>query len=103
MHSTSKGKQGNEMMTPEQRHEFEMLRTAMNTVHQQKEIGLMPAELVAIDHICDAVVSSTRGNLQARAWNRGAVATKQILRDHSEGVKAEFIAAYADLPPMEWR
>lgn len=43
--------EGNEM-TPEQRHQTEMLRTGMNAIHQQPDTGLMPAELSAIDHIC---------------------------------------------------
>jgi hypothetical protein len=95
------------MLTPEQRHQTEMLRTAMNAIHQQPDSGLLPAELAAIDHICDQIVSFTLAadpprNLQARAWVRAAVATKQLLCDHSEDVKAEWIAAYADLPPMEW-
>lgn len=94
-------------MTPEQRHQTEMLRTAMNTIHQQPDSGLLPAQLSAIDHICDQVVTFTLGaelprDSQARAWIRAAVATKAILRSHSEATKAEWIAAYADLPPMEW-
>ena len=37
-------KRRNEMtMTPEQRHQTEMLRTAMNAFHQQPDSGLMPA------------------------------------------------------------
>lgn len=94
-------------MTPEQRHQTEMLRTAMNAFHQQPDSGLLPAFLAAIDEICDQVASFTLDadpprDSQARAWVRAAVATHAILRDHSEGTKAEWIAAYADLPPMEW-
>ena len=44
-------------MTPEQRHQTEMLRTAMNAFHQQPDSGLLPAFLAAIDEISDQVVT----------------------------------------------
>jgi hypothetical protein len=74
----------------------EMLRTAMNAIHQQSATGLLPAFLAAIDAICDDVLARPVD----AAWHRAASASKEILRDHSEDVKAEWIAAYADLPPM---
>ena len=90
-------------MTPEQRHQTEMLRTAMNAFHQQPDSGLLPAQLSATDTIAAEVESFTRDQSApaAQAWHRAAVATKRILRDHSEAVNTEWIAAYADLPPME--
>jgi hypothetical protein len=80
---------------------YEMLRTAMNTIHQQHDTGLMPAELAAIDQICDQVMSFPGVHRDGREWYRAAVMTKALLRDHSQ--KAEWLSAYADLPPMEWR
>jgi len=90
-------------MTPEQRFQTEMLRTAMNTVQQQPDAGLLPVEHAVIDATCDEVEAFTRedNDTKAQAWHRAAVATKRFVRDHSEDVKAEWIAAYADLPPME--
>jgi hypothetical protein len=73
----------------------EMLRAGMNAIREPDE-GLLPVEMVAIDAICDDVLAR---DVDA-AWHRAAAASKQILRDHSEAVKAEFIAAYAELPPM---
>jgi hypothetical protein len=81
----------------------ELLRTAMNALHQQPDAGLMPVEFAVIDDICDSVKAQMRDNNDtgAQAWHRAAVATKQFIRDHSESVKSEWIAAYAGLPPME--
>jgi hypothetical protein len=74
----------------------EMLRTAMNAIHQQSATGLLPAFLAAIDAICDDVLAR---DVDA-AWHRAAAASKRILRDHGEDVKALWVRAYADLPPM---
>jgi hypothetical protein len=90
-------------ITPEQRHQTEMLRTEMNAIHRQPDSGLLPAFLSAIDATCDEVEAFTRddNDTKAQAWHRAAVATKRILRNHGEDVKSEWIAAYADLPPMD--
>lgn len=82
----------------------EILRTAMNWIFNQPPAGLPFAFLEAIDTISDNVEGLTRDSETAdlQAWHRAAVATKAILRDHSEDVKAEFLEAFADLPPMEW-
>ena len=81
----------------------EMLRTAMNAIHQQPDSGLLPAFQEAIDIISDGVEMLTRddNDTKAQAWHRAAIATKRLLRDYSEDVKTEWIAAYADLPPMD--
>jgi hypothetical protein len=83
----------------------EMLRTAMNAIHQQPDTGLLPAELAAIDDICDQVQAYKRddADADATAWHRAAVATKSILRYQSKGVVAEWIRAYSELPPMSRR
>jgi hypothetical protein len=73
----------------------ELLRAGMNAIREPDE-GLLPVELVAIDAICDGVLAR---DVDA-AWHRGAAASKQILRDHSEDAKTEFLEAYCDLPPM---
>jgi hypothetical protein len=73
----------------------ELLRAGMNAIREPDE-GLLPVELVAIDAICDDVLAR---DVDA-AWHRAAAASKQILRDHSDDVKTEFIEAYTDLPPM---
>jgi hypothetical protein len=90
-------------MTEEQRFQTEMLRTGMNTIRQQPDSGLLPVEKSTIDAVCDLVEAFTRDDNDdhAQAWHRAAVATKRILRDFSDEVKDEWIAAYADLPPME--
>jgi len=82
--------------------EHEMLRTAMNVVHQWPPSGMLPSQLTAIDQICDRAVDMPRDERDTAAWHRAAIATKRLLRDHSEDVKDEWLAAYADLPPMEW-
>ncbi len=82
----------------------EMLRTAMSWILNQPPSGLLPAFHDAIDQISDNVEGLTHDAEAAdlRAWHRAAIATKAILRDHSESVKSEWQAAYADLPAMEW-
>lgn len=88
-------------MTDDERYATEMLRTSMNAIHQSAA-GLPDAFLSAFDTIATEVEGFTRdqGDPAAQAWHRGAVATKRILRDHSEPVKSEWLEAYADLPPM---
>ncbi len=89
-------------MTDEQRYACEMLRTAMNAIHQQPHTGLADAFLSAIDTVAAEVEAFTGddNDTAAQAWHRAAVATRAILRDHSETVKAEWIAAYSNLPVM---
>ncbi len=66
----------------------EMLRGAMNTINQQPNTGLLPAELAAIDNICNQVEMHTRDQTDTdeQAWHRAALATKAILRSHTEDV-----------------
>lgn len=82
----------------------EMLRTSMNMIFRPPSTGLLPAFLEAFDVICDGVEILTRdaNDADAQAWYRAAVATKQLICDHSESVKAEWLEAYGDLPPMKW-
>ena len=81
----------------------EILRTAMNAIHQQPDTGMLPAELCAVHTIAEEVAAFTVGvsDYRAKQWHRAAMATKRLLSDHSEEVKAEWLAAYASLPPME--
>lgn len=81
----------------------EMLRTSMNMIFRPPSCGLLPAFQEAIDIISDGVEILTRDDPdpKAKAWYRAAIATKLVLRDHSDEVKDEWIAAYASLPAME--
>ena len=91
-------------MTPEQRQHTETLRTAMNAIHHELDAGMMPEELVGMARLCDEIEAFTRddGDADAGAWHRAAVAMKRFLHERSEGARAEWIAAYAELPPMDW-
>ena len=77
-------------MTPGQRNTTEQLRTLLNAYHQQPNAGMPQGELGLIDAKCDTVIAFTGEDTShdARAWHRAAVATKQLLRDHSEHVRS---------------
>jgi len=85
-------------------YEHELLRTGMNMIHQQGNTGLFAAFQAAIVQNCDEVLELRHDEhtTEGKAWHRAALATKQILRSRDESVKAEWLAAYAELPPMEW-
>lgn len=80
----------------------EMLRTSMNMIFRPPSTGLLPAFMEGFDVIADGVEVLTRDStdVDEQAWYRAAIATKQILRDHSDSVKDEWLKAYAELPPM---
>jgi hypothetical protein len=80
----------------------EMLRGLMTAIHQRSTF--MPVEIGKMNDIADRVEKLTRdrNDTDEQAWHRAAVATKQLLAEPSESVKAEWIEAYADLPPMRW-
>jgi hypothetical protein len=84
-------------------HEHEMLRTAMTAIHNQGDAGLLPASQSGIDTIADEVLALPydKNDADTKAWRRAAIATQYILRNHDEWAKKEWLAAYADLPPME--
>ena len=80
--------------------EYEELRTAMTLIYKGHDS--LYAFKAATDDLCDEVLALKHGDtVNAEPWRRAARATKAGLRSHDESVKAEWIAAYADLPPME--
>jgi hypothetical protein len=91
-------------MTPVQSPRAETLRIAMNAIHHQLVAGRMPAELFGMVALCDEIEAFTRdySDADAQAWHRAAVATERLLYEGGEDVRAEWIAAYAGLPPMAW-
>ena len=74
-------------------------RTAMNVYHQQPPAGLLPIELAAIDGMASEVLAASDVD---PAWHRAATAMQAILRDHSEDVVDEWIAAYAAVTGLPW-
>jgi hypothetical protein len=92
-------------MTPEQCPRAQTLRTAMNAIHRQLDAGMMPAELFGMAALCEEIQAFTRDHSDAgaQAWHRAAVVTERLLYERGEGVRAEWIAAYAGLPPMDQR
>jgi hypothetical protein len=90
-------------MTPEQCPRAETLRTAMNAIHRQVAAGMMPAGLFGMVALCGEIEAFTRdhSDADAQTWHRAAVATKRLLYECGKSVRAEWIAAYAGLPPMD--
>lgn len=89
-------------MTPYQHHACEVLRTALNAIHRQLDEGMMPAELAAIEAQCDAVEAFIRDSSDtvAQRWQRAVEATRRLLHEPGDDVRSEWIAAYAEIPPM---
>jgi len=77
----------------------------MNAIHHQLVAGRMPAELFGMVALCDEIEAFTRdySDADAQAWHRTAVATGRLLYERGEGVRAEWTATYAGLPPMAGR
>ena len=80
----------------------EMLRTGMMWILNPPEFLLLQVFQHEIDATAGLVITDTAGDASddGRAWHRAAVATRAILRDHGEDVKTEWLAAFAELPPM---
>jgi hypothetical protein len=78
---------------------LDRFRSALNCYHQQPPAGLLPIELAVIDGIAEEVLAVSDVD---PAWHRAATAIRHVLRDHSENVVDEWIAAFSAVTGLPW-